>query len=91
VVVTDGSHGAYGFDGRELLFQPIYPLKVVERTGAGDAFSTGFTAALVSGEDLKEALRWGTVNAAFVTQKVGTQAGLLKKAELQKVLKKWKS
>lgn len=89
VVVTDGSHGAYGFDGRKLLFQEIYPLKVVERTGAGDAFSAGFTAALVNGKDLKEALRWGTVNATFVAQKVGTQAGLLKKAELQKVLKKW--
>jgi len=89
VVVTDGPHGAYGFDGREFLFQEIYPLKVVERTGAGDAFSAGFTAALVGGKDLKEALRWGTVNAAFVAQKVGAQAGLLKKAELLKVLRKW--
>lgn len=90
VVVTDGPHGAYGFDGREFLFQEIYPLKVVERTGAGDAFSAGFTAALVSGKDLKEALRWGTVNAAFVTQKVGAQAGLLKKTKLIKILRDWK-
>lgn len=92
VVVTDGPRGAYGFErGGKFLFQKIYPLKVVERTGAGDAFSAGFTAALINGKSLKEALRWGTVNAAFVTQKVGAQTGLLKKTELQKILKKWKS
>ncbi|PIZ40499.1 hypothetical protein COY35_02135 [candidate division WWE3 bacterium CG_4_10_14_0_2_um_filter_47_8] len=91
VVVTDGPRGAYGFGaGGEFLFQKTYPLKLVERTGAGDAFSAGFAAALVGGKDLKEALRWGTVNAAFATQKVGAQTGLLKKAELLKVLRRWR-
>ncbi len=91
VVVTDGIHGSYGFDGQKFLFQKIYPLKVVERLGAGDAYAAAFTAALVTGKDLGEAMRWGTVNAAFVTQKTGAQAGLLTKRELNKVLKKWKS
>jgi ribokinase len=91
VIVTDGPRGSYGLSKEgELVFQKIYPLGVVERTGAGDAFSSGFTAALINGKDLRGALRWGTANAAFVTQKVGAQTGLLKKSELAKVLKGWK-
>jgi len=90
VVVTDGPHGAYGFGDGEFYFQKVYPLGVVERTGAGDAFSSGFTAALVNNKSLKEALRWGTVNAAFAVQEIGSQAGLLSRRALEKALAEWK-
>ncbi len=90
VVVTDGPHGAYGFGEGGLCFQKAYPLGVVERTGAGDAFSAGLVVALMRGKNLKEALRWGTVNAAFVVQKVGAQAGLLTRRRLEKALAGWK-
>ena len=89
-VVTDGPYGAYGYANGNFVFQKVYPLSVVERTGAGDAFSAGFTAALANKKNLEEALRWATVNAAFVTQEVGAQAGLLRRSELNKRLKSWK-
>ena len=91
VVVTDGPKGAYAFDGEEFIFQPATKVEAVERTGAGDAFSTGLTAGLVLEKDLKEALKWGTVNAESVTQKVGSQAGLLTLKEIEKAVKKLKS
>lgn len=90
-IVTDGPNGAYGYGDGEFFFQKAYPLGVVERTGAGDAFSSGVTAALVGGKGLKEALRWGTANAAFAVQEIGAQAGLLKKPKLLKALRDWKS
>lgn len=90
VVVTDGPHGAYGFDGVEFIFQPATKVKAKERTGAGDAFSCGVVSALVLGKDLKEALKWGTLNAESVTQEIGAQNGLLPLNKLEPLVKKLK-
>lgn len=84
VVVTDGPAGAYAYDGVDFLFQKATDKKAVERTGAGDAFSCGLTCALVLGEPLKEALKWGTANAESVTQEVGAQKGLLNRPALER-------
>ncbi len=90
VVVTDGPKGAYAFDGEEFIFQPATKTPAKERTGAGDAFSTGLTAALVLDKPLKDALKWGTINAESVTQEVGAQAGLLTRKKLEARTKKLK-
>ncbi len=89
VVITDGSRGSYACDGKEFWAMGVFPIKVVEMTGAGDAFSTGFMASLVSGNSIQDALRWGTANSASVITKVGPQAGLLKKSEMKQWLKKF--
>lgn len=83
-VVTDGNKGAFGFDGRNSYRMPPMPAKVVERTGAGDAFSTGLIAALAYDLPLSEALMWGAANAASVIEKIGPQAGLLTKEQMMK-------
>ena len=88
VVVTDGPQGAYAFDGYEFIFQTATVVKAKERTGAGDAFSCGVVTALAMGRPLKEALKWGTLNAESVTQAVGAQAGLLSRKELEPLVKK---
>jgi len=90
VVVTDGPQGAYAFDGYEFIFQTATGVKAKERTGAGDAFSCGVVTALAMGRPLKEALKWGTLNAESVTQAVGAQAGLLSRKELESLVKKLK-
>ncbi len=89
VVVTDGPEGSYVLRDGEQLFMPPFPLPAVERTGAGDAFSTGFLSALCTGERTAEALRWGTANAGSVVQKVGPQAGLLTRAQMRTMLRKY--
>lgn len=83
VVVTDGSNGTAAADGSEQFYMPVLP-EVVKReaTGAGDAFASATTAGVISGLSLKDALRWGQLQAAGVIQQVGAQAGLLTKAEL---------
>ncbi len=86
VVVTDGKHGAYAFDGETLAFAPIFPGKRVEVTGAGDAFSSGFLGALLRGKSHIDALRYGSANAASVIGFVGPTLGLLTYAELTKAL-----
>jgi len=64
VNITDGANGAYLFDGHQLLFMNIFPAVVVERTGAGDSYAAGFTAALLHGRSTSEAMRWGMANSA---------------------------
>jgi ribokinase len=88
VVITDGPNGSYAsFDGK-LVTIPNYPdpAPPVDRTGAGDAFASTIVAALASGESMETALTWAPINSMNVVQKLGAQAGLLKKSELQKYL-----
>jgi sugar/nucleoside kinase (ribokinase family) len=83
-VITDGPSGAYASSGDERYKMPPYPdpAPPKERTGAGDAFSSTFVAALMAGEPLTEALRWGPINSMSVVQAVGAQAGLLSRDKL---------
>jgi ribokinase len=88
VMITDGPRGAYCYDGAEAWFMPTYPdpKPPYERTGAGDAFASTFTAALALGKSIPEALSWGPINSMSVVQDVGAQRGLLDKAALEKYL-----
>ena len=89
VVISDGHAGAYASDGTQRFKMPIYPdpKPPFERTGAGDAFTSTFVAALAKGADLQGALLWAPINSMSVVQKVGAQAGLLSEKELNKYLR----
>jgi ribokinase len=81
-VITDGQKGSYGYDGSAKYFMKIFEAPVVERTGSGDAYASGFVAALAYGLDFLEAMRWGSVNAAGVVQHIGAQEGLSNKSDI---------
>ncbi len=88
VVITAGPEGAYAYDGKETWFIPRYPdpKAPYERTGAGDAFASTFTVALALGEPVERALAWGPINSMSVVQKIGAQAGLLTRPQLEDLL-----
>jgi ribokinase len=88
IVITDGTKGAYAFDGNEMLVVPMYPDQKppFERTGAGDAFASSVSVALALGKPLREALLWGPINSMSVVQDVGAQRGLLTREALEKYL-----
>lgn len=88
VIITDGPHGAYAYDGEKMLKVPIYPdpKAPYERTGAGDAFASTIASALALGKPLEEALLWGPINAMAVVQEIGAQKGLLAREALEKYL-----
>jgi ribokinase len=81
-VVTDGGNGSYIFDGQKYIHAGILPIDAYERTGAGDAFGSGFIAAVIKGKDLSDALLWGTLNSASVIGYTGSQKGLLKQEDM---------
>lgn len=83
VFITDGIKGAYASNGSEAWFMPIYPHDPYERTGAGDAFASTMSVALLLGKSVPEALTWGPVNSMSVVQFVGAQKGLLSREKIE--------
>lgn len=89
VVISDGPKGAYLYLNNELWHMPLYPdiAPPLERTGAGDAFSSTFTAALALGKTPFEAFAWAPINSMTVVQEIGAQKGLLSREKLEEYLK----
>jgi ribokinase len=84
VVITDGKKGSYALDEKgNFHHQSMHDSEVVERTGAGDGYTAGFIAATLQKLSVPVAMDWGSWNAASVVSKVGAQAGLLTKSEME--------
>ncbi len=83
VVITDGSNGAYCYDGEKVYHaKPNPSIKIVETTGAGDAFASGFIGFLALGERLEAAMKAGFLEAESVIQDYGSKNKLLSRKEL---------
>ncbi|MGC1582996.1 MAG: carbohydrate kinase family protein [Candidatus Acidiferrales bacterium] len=68
VVVTLGEDGIYVDDGKLPKFVPAIPArKVVDVTGAGDAFVAGYAYAMISGERYEPVL-WGLAAASLTLE-----------------------
>jgi sugar/nucleoside kinase (ribokinase family) len=83
-VITDGVQGASCFDGETLTKVGLFDhdVKISDTTGAGDAFTSGFVSALFYNQPLKEAMKWGAINASFVIRVSGSINGLLTREEI---------
>lgn len=89
-VITDGPQGAFVVDENDIAWHmPMYPdpAPPVDRTGAGDSFSSTFTTAIALGLSPQEALSWGPINSMSVVQHIGAQKGLLTRDALLEHLK----
>jgi len=86
-LITLGEKGAllYGEAGTHLV--PAFKVeKVVETTGAGDAFNGGFAVALAEGKSPVEAIRFGSATAGLSVQKPGTAPSMPVRAEIEAML-----
>jgi ribokinase len=76
VAVKLGSQGCYVTDGRERLRIEPFKVKVVDTTGAGDAFCAGFLYGLIRGNSLSECGHLANFVASRCVRKMGARAGL---------------
>lgn len=76
-VVTDGKNGAYARSEKTTWHCRTNGVTSISSTGAGDAFGSAFTVAIINGMSIEDALRLGTMNAESVVQHVGAKAGIL--------------
>jgi len=78
VVITNGAMGAIASYGGQTYRVGIYEdAKIVDSTGAGDAFGSGLLAALAAGKSLKSALTFASANSTSVVSKIGAKMGIL--------------
>ena len=89
VLITDGPHGAYMKNENEY-YEPLYPdiAPPLDRTGAGDAFSSTFVSYLILGKTPEEAIMCAPINSMSVEQYIGAQEGLLTQEQIEEYLKK---
>lgn len=78
VIVSDGPNGAVATDGNTVVTAGMYEdVPVVDRTGGGDAFGSGFLAYYSQGHSLKDSIIFASANSTSVVQKVGAKEGIL--------------
>jgi ribokinase len=86
VVGTNGPAGSYAAVAGKLYQAGTYQqVKAIDRTGAGDAFGSGFVAALAKGMGVEDALTLGSANATSVVAKFGAKTGILKTSRLKRM------
>ena len=89
VVITCGRKGSYALDEKGKLHTfGTHEGEVVEKTGAGDGYTAGFLAAYIHGLPVPKAMEWGSWNATSVVGKIGAEAGLLTKREMEEKIGK---
>lgn len=80
VIVSDGPNGAVATDKKTIIKVGMYEnVPVVDRTGGGDAFGSGFLSYWSRGESLKDAMIFASANSTAVVGKIGAKAGILHK------------
>jgi len=89
VVITDAAKGAWSGNNENIWHMESYPVPIVSKTGAGDAFSAGYLSAKIYGHDLPTCLVWGIANSCSVLGHFGVQDGLLNKNEIKKMIDKF--
>jgi len=81
-IMTKGDKGVVLSDGEHLYRAKVLKTKIINRTGAGDSFGSGFVAGYIhTNGDINAAIQLGTANASACLSELGSKTGLLKKGE----------
>ncbi len=77
VVITSGIKGAIGYCAKDgLVHQKAFRVKVIDTTGAGDAYHGAYLAGLLKGWDLSRRMEFASAVAAINCMRLGGRAGL---------------
>jgi sugar/nucleoside kinase (ribokinase family) len=86
VVGTNGPAGSYAaFEDKLYEAGQYQKVKVLDRTGAGDAFGSGFIASLGRGGTIQDALSFASANATSVVAQIGAKTGILRTTRIKRM------
>ncbi|MFH1642736.1 MAG: carbohydrate kinase family protein [Nanoarchaeota archaeon] len=88
VVITDGKNEFFVYDGDIMYSAKPAKVKVVETTGAGDAFAASFLAGIIKKNDIEFAMKIASVNSESVIQYHGAKNKLLKYSQALSQIRK---
>jgi sugar/nucleoside kinase (ribokinase family) len=77
VIITDGKDGTYVNDGKNIYHGIAHNIKVIETTGAGDAFGSSFVSGLIKKNNIEFAIKLAMTNAESVITHHGAKTNLL--------------
>jgi ribokinase len=83
IIVTMGEKGAFLINKEKKKIYPSKKVKVVDSTGAGDAFNGALAYALSKEKEIGEAIRFAIAVASYSVTKMGAQSSM---PELSEVL-----
>jgi len=81
-VMTKGHEGVAVSDGLNIYRASVPDSPIVERTGAGDAFISGFVAEYIHSADIAKSIQLATANSSSVVTQYGSKAGILRKGDV---------
>jgi len=81
-IMTKGHDGVAVSDGTHIYRASVPDSPIVERTGAGDAFISGFVAEYSRSNDIIKSIQLATANSSSVVTQYGAKAGILKKGNI---------
>ena len=78
MVITDKDKLISCYGGKKKYFLKPHKIKVVERTGAGDAFASGFVAGQIAGRSIPYSMALGLRESESVIKYFGAKNKLLR-------------
>lgn len=87
IMLTLGKDGAVYADGEQKVFQPVFPVKAVDTTAAGDTFTGYFLAGLADGLPMEEVLRMSAKASSIAVTREGAVPSIPYRAEVMAALK----
>ena len=88
VVITCGEKGTLYYSAQEKFRADIFPTDYIGGTGAGDAFNSGFIAAMHENRTPLECVTWGSALGASCVRHIGATQSVFSRAELRGFLEK---
>ena len=88
VVITDGKNDIHAMDETDIYRATPPFVRIVDATGAGDAFASSFLCGILKKNDIEFAIKLGIINAMSVVTHFGAKNILLSYKEAMKAMKK---
>jgi ribokinase len=86
VVLKLGDQGCFYSDAQVEIQSPAFPVTARDTTAAGDVFNAGLAVALAEDRPIAEALRFANAAAAISVTRLGAQASIPTRAEVDQLL-----
>lgn len=80
-IMTKGAAGTVVSDGKYIYSANSIKVKLIDSTGAGDSFGSGFVSGLIRTGEITYAIQLGVANSVANIKKIGAKEGLLKKGQ----------
>jgi sugar/nucleoside kinase (ribokinase family) len=81
VIITQGEVGCCAVKGGEIWRAGVFPVKAIDLSGSGDAFSAGLIVGILRGWEMPQVLNYASALGASATRAIGTTDGVFTASE----------